>query len=111
MKLHKAKTTVAGQAGEALLRQLPVETKTLKRIAKWLEPGHLKQVGLLAVGVSFGLSALNSLGEARMVRAAVSRELKKQLVPVNKKLDELEAQNRELKRENEELLKLCREKN
>jgi chaperonin cofactor prefoldin len=44
----------------------------------------------------------------RVYRAAVARELKKQLAPVNKKLDELEKQNEELKKQNEQLKKQLR---
>ena len=46
---------------------------------------------------------LGSLGRTGVYRAAVAKELKKQLEPVNRKLDELEKQNEELKRQNEEL--------
>ena len=44
-----------------------------------------------------------SFARSRISRIAMGRELKKQLAPINRKLDELEKQNEELKKQNEEL--------
>ena len=51
------------------------------------------------------LSLAGSLARSRLYRAALAKELKKQLAPGNRKLDELEKQNEELKKQNEHLKK------
>ena len=94
---------IAARAEQMLWESLPVEQKTLQRAMKLLEPKNLKLLGITAVGSMAALSLLGSLGRTGVYRAAVAKELKKQLEPVNRKLDELEAQNEELKRQNEEL--------
>ena len=83
--------------------QFGAKKDDLRRAAKLLEPKNLKRLGLAAAGGSVLLSALGTAGRDRIYRAAVARELKKQLEPVNKKLDALEQQNEELRRQNEEL--------
>ena len=88
---------------QAVLDLLPVDQKTLRRAAWLMEPKNLKKVGLLAVGGTTLFSLLASVGHDRVYRAAISRELKKQLEPINRKLDALEQQNEKLLRENEEL--------
>ena len=49
------------------------------------------------------LSAVSLTGRYTFYKGIVSGELKRQLAPVNKKLDELKAQNAELKAEVERL--------
>ena len=44
-----AKNKFAARAGEAILQQLPVEEKTLRRVGWLMEPKHLKQLGFAAV--------------------------------------------------------------
>lgn len=105
MKKTNAKNLLAARAEQAILQQLPVEQKTLRRVSKLLEPKNLKRLGIAAVCGTATLSVLGSVSQMRMYRAAMARELKKQLAPVNKKLDELEAQNEELRRQNEQLQK------
>ena len=64
-----------------------------------------KRLGALLLG---GVAAVSLAGKwlrSRAYRAAVAKELKKQLAPLNKKLDELEKQNEELKKQNEQLRK------
>lgn len=46
---------------------------------------------------------ISTLGRDRLNRAETARELKKQLMPLQKKLDDLEAQNAALWQQNEEL--------
>ena len=49
-----AKNKFAARAGEAILQQLPVEEKTLRRVSWLMEPKHLKQLGIAAVaGTAF----------------------------------------------------------
>ena len=62
----------------------------------------LKKVKLAALAVGGGALALGAAGSAaryESYRLAVSRELKKQLAPINAKLEELEKQNEELRKE------------
>ncbi len=88
---------------QAVLELLPVDQKTLRRAARLMEPKNLKRLGVAVFGGTALLSLLASIGHDRVYRAMVARELKKQLEPVNRKLDVLEKQNEELLRENAEL--------
>lgn len=63
----------------------------------------VKKVGIAAGGVAVVLSAVSLTGRYTFYKGIVSSELKRQLAPVNKKLDELKAQNAELKAEVERL--------
>ena len=105
MVMNRAKKKLAARAEEALMQQLPMEPKTLRRVSWLLEPRHLKYLGIAAVAGTAAFSALSSASHMHAYRAAMARELKKQLDPVNKKLDELEKQNEELRRQNEQLQK------
>ena len=98
-----AKNKFATRAGEAILQQLPVEEKTLRRVGWLMEPKHLKQLGFAAVAGTAAFSVIGSMSRMSAYRLAVARELKKQLDPVNRKLNELERQNEELKAQNEKL--------
>ena len=91
------------KAEQALLDRLPMNQKTMQRLGKLLEPKNLKRIALGAVCGTALISVVTSLGHDRMYQAAVGREMKKQLEPLRKKLDELEAQNVALWQQNEEL--------
>ena len=101
MKL--AKKALAAKAEEAMMEQLPVSPKALKRMSWLMEPKHIKALAVAAVGGSIAISAIGTVSEMRMYRRAMAKELKKQLAPINKKLDELETQNEELKKQNKQL--------
>ena len=107
MKKSKQKSLagriLAAKAEETLMQQLHVDQKTLQRVGKVLQPKNIKRAAIALVGGSAALSMLGSIGEARMIRRAVGRELKKQLEPVKKQLSTLEEQNKELKKQNDEL--------
>ena len=66
----------------------------------------VKKVGI-AAGAAVVLSAVSLTGRYTFYKGIVSGELKRQLAPVNKKLDELKAQNAELKAEVERLNAQC----
>ena len=100
---EKGKQELASRAGQALLEQLPVDQKTLRRAARLLEPQNLKRLALAAAGAAAVLSLAAGIGHDRMYQAAVGREIKKQLAPIHQKLDDLQAQNEELRRQNEAL--------
>ena len=99
----KKKEALAAQATQALLNQLPVDAGKLKKAARLLEPRNLKRIAIAAVGGSALLSLVGSIGHDRIYLAAVARELKKQLEPIQKQLDELTEQNEVLIRQNEAL--------
>ncbi len=63
----------------------------------------IKKLGLVAGGTAVVLSAISLTGRYTFYKGIVSGELKRQLTPVNKKLDELKAQNAELRAEVERL--------
>lgn len=67
----------------------------------------IKKVGIAAGGAAVVLSAVSLTGRYTFYKGIVSGELKRQLAPVNKKLDELKAQNAELKAEVERLNAQC----
>ena len=104
--LHKKDDIITSKAEQAVLSVLPVDQKTLQKTMKFLEPKNLKRIALAVVGGSALVSIVTSIGHDRIYRAAVSHEVKKQLDPVMKKLNELEAQNTALYRQNKELTKL-----
>lgn len=99
----KKDRTLASKAEKAVLEMMPVDQKTMRRLQKILEPKMLKRIAIGAVGGSVLISIVSSLGHDRIYQAAVAREMKKQLEPLRKKLDDLEAQNVALWQQNEEL--------
>ncbi len=94
---------ITARAEQAMLDRIPVDQRTLRIIGKTLEPNNLKRIGIAAVGGSLLISMISTLGRDRLNRAETARELKKQLMPLQKKLDDLEAQNAALWQQNEEL--------
>ena len=104
--LHRKDDIITSKAEQAVLSVLPVDQKTLQKTMKFLEPKNLKRIAFAVVGGSALVSIVTSIGHDRIYRAAVSHEVKKQLDPVMKKLNELEAQNIALYRQNKELTKL-----
>jgi cell division protein FtsB len=99
------RSRLAARAEQALLERLPVDTRTLQKAARYLEPKHFKLLLASAVALAALLSLIKAVGRDQIYRAAVSRELKRQLAPVNDALEELRSQNEELARQNEELKK------
>ena len=99
----RKKEELAAQAGQAFLNQLPFDVSRFQRAARYLEPKKLKRIAIVAIGGSALLSLLGTLGHDRLYRAAVAREIKKQLDPIQKQLDELSEQNEVLIRQNEAL--------
>lgn len=94
---------LATRAEQAIIDNLPVDRRTLRIIGKVLEPQNLKRIGIAAVGGSVLISIVSALGRDRVNRAGTAAELKKQLKPVQQKLNELEAQNAVLLQQNEDL--------
>ena len=94
---------ITTRAEQAIIDSIPVDRRTLRIIGKALEPKNLKRIAIAAAGGSILISLVSSLGRDHLNRAETARELKKQLVPLQKKLDDLEAQNAVLWQQNEEL--------
>lgn len=63
----------------------------------------LKKVGIVAGGAAVVMGAVSLTGKYSFYKGIVSSELKRQLAPMNKKLDELKAQNEALKKELDEI--------
>lgn len=108
MKLTKTmmpdtKTIIMKQAEQNLLNSLPVDQRKLQLAKKYMQPKALKLIAATAIGGSMVVTILGSIGRNKIYRAAVAKELKKQLAPLYKRLGELEAQNEILIRQNEEL--------
>ena len=103
----KAKKLPAALPAERALELLPMvlskDTSTEHKLVRYalahLNGENLKRLGLVAVAGGVAVSLLGNWLHNRAYRAAVARELKKQLAPVNKKLDELEKQNEDLKKQ------------
>ena len=94
---------LAARAEQAIIDNLPVDRRTLRIIGKVLEPQNLKRIGIAAVGGSVLISIVSTLSRDRVNRAGTAAEMKKQLKPVQQKLNELEAQNAVLLQQNEDL--------
>ena len=101
--VNKNSDVLLSKTEQALMDRLPVDQKTVRRLGKLLEPKNLRRIAIGAVGGSVLISVVTNIGHDRIYQAAVSRELKKQLDPLRKKLDDLEAQNVALWEQNEEL--------
>jgi|GEM_PF-534823 len=94
-----------------------VKASVVEKARELLQPGKLnkrnvmrlmrrvdiKKVGVVAGGAAAVLSVMSLTGRYTFYKSIVAGELKRQLAPVNKKLDELKAQNAELKAEVERL--------
>ena len=78
-----------------------------RNVMRLMRRVDIKKVGIAAGGAAVVLSAVSLTGRYTFYKGIVSGELKRQLAPVNKKLDELKAQNAELKAEVERLNAQC----
>lgn len=87
-----------------LLQPGKLNKRTVMRLLRKVD---IKKVGIAAGGAAVVLSAVSLTGRYTFYKGIVSGELKRQLAPVNKKLDELKAQNAELKAEVERLSAQC----
>ena len=64
-----------------------------------LRRSDMKKVGLIAGGAFVALTALNVYSHYKVHQAIADRKVKKQLAPLNDKLDALQAENRMLRAE------------
>ena len=107
-KIAKRSVEVEVQPGDISPLELLQPGKLNKRtVMHLLRKVNVKKVGIAAGGAAVVLSAVTLTGRYTFYKGIVSGELKRQLAPVNKKLDELKAQNAELKAEVERLNAQC----
>ena len=85
-----------------LLHPGKVDKRAVLRIVRSID---LKKAGIFAGGAAVIMSAVSLSGRYSFYKGIVAGELKRQLGPVNKKLDEVLEQNEELKAEIERLKK------
>lgn len=83
-----------------LLQSGKLNKRSVMRLMRRVD---IKKLGLVAGGTAVVLSAVSLTGRYTFYKGIVSGELRRQLTPVNKKLDELKAQNAELMAEVERL--------
>lgn len=103
-KYLKNTATVEVQPGDISPLELLQPGELNKRnIMHLMRRVDIKKVGIVAGGAAAVLSVMSLTGRYTFYKGIVSGELKRQLAPVNKKLDELKAQNAELKAEVERL--------
>lgn len=103
-KIAKRRVEVEVQPEDISPLELLQPGKLNKRtVMHLLRKVDVKKVGIAAGGAAVVLSAVSLTGRYTFYKGIVSGELKRQLSPVNKKLDELKAQNAELKAEVERL--------
>ena len=107
-KIAKRSVEVEVQPGDISPLELLQPGKLNKRtVMHLLRKVNVKKVGIAAGGAAVVLSAVSLTGRYTFYKGIVSGDLKRQLAPVNKKLDELKAQNAELKAEVERLNAQC----
>ncbi len=97
------KSILAAQAEQMILDKLPIDQKTLRLAQKLITPANIKRAAIVVAGGSVAISIISSFSQNRVYQAMVAKEMKKQLEPLRKKLDKLEAQNELLVQQNEEL--------
>ena len=78
--------------------KLPAAVNVLRKL-------DMKRVGLIAGGTALAMTAVTVAGRYGIYRGAVAAELKRQLAPLHRKLDMLQAENRQLRAEVERLQK------
>lgn len=79
-------------------KKLPAAVNTLRKL-------DVKKVGLIVGGTAAVLTVVSVAGRYGIYRGAVAAELKRQLAPLHRKLDQLQAENRMLRAELEQLKK------
>lgn len=103
-KLAKRTTAVEPQVEDLSPLEILQTGKLNKRtVMHLMRKVDVKKVGIAAGGAAVVLSAVSLTGRYTFYKGIVSGELRRQLAPVNKKLDELKAQNAELRAEIERL--------
>ena len=69
------------------------------RLPELPELNEREMAVLAAAGLAAILGTIHAMHRRRMYKKVVSKELKKQLAPISKKLDDLQAENNQLRNE------------
>lgn len=91
--VEKAVDRVAGRAVEK------VKTGGLLGFLQRLTPGKLKAIAVLGGGGIIAVNVVGNIVREQKMKLMFRRELKKQLKPLEEKIDDLEKQNAELRRQ------------
>jgi len=75
-----------------LVKKSGLEKKLAHQALQALDTRKLRKLGILGLGVVGITAAVNAVGQYTFYRTVVARELKRQLNPMRKKLDEIEAE-------------------
>ena len=78
---------------------IPLPGKPEQQIRELLRRLDWKKAAVAAVGTAAVVSAVSTAAQYRFYRGIVARELKRQLGPLREQLDEIQAENRQLRRE------------
>ena len=101
-EIIKSKSKPAKAAGNEDMQVLElVRTGKLNKNAalQLLRRVDLKKAGIVAGGALTALFAVNIIGQYRFYRGIVAKELRRQLAPLERKLDELQQENEKLRAE------------
>ena len=97
----KAKALSHPEAALALelARSAKVDKKLMHQVLSRADTGKLKKLGLLGAGIAGAAALVNTVSQYTFYRGIVARELKKQLAPLHRQLDEMEDELQELKKQ------------
>ena len=97
-KYHAAKLLPA-KSSQPQTAGLPLALHGRAPVAQVLRQVDVKKAALAVGGAALGVSVLHWAHQYRFYHSVIAKELKKQLAPLNKKLDELQAENERLRTE------------
>lgn len=94
----------SGALEELLTAELMRSGKlSVRKALQLIRKVDFKKALIISGAAAAAVSVVNLTGKYRFYKSVVSGELKKQLAPVNKKLDELQKQNLELQKQLDEI--------
>lgn len=104
MKKHSKNTVVVEVQPEDIspLDLLQPGKLNKRNVMRLMRKVDIKKVGVVAGGAAAVLSVMSLTGRYTFYKGIVAGELKRQLTPVNKKLDELKAEVERLQAQQEE---------
>ena len=101
------KTSLKNFEWKALIPVTPVavpnEVEAARQLISRLDHRKVKQYALIAVGTACGIKLVSAISRELSYQTAVSRQIKRQLEPVQAQLEQIIQQNAELKEQNQRL--------
>ena len=101
------KTSLKNFEWKALIPVTPVavpnEVEVARQLISRLDHRKVKQYALIAVGTACGIKLVSAISRELSYQTAVSRQIKRQLEPVQAQLEQIIQQNAELKEQNQRL--------